>query len=353
MNDNFELEAEQVKAYFKTLKDQELIKHYKFREALHCNLSSSSEVRNFIKDNKPITMSVHDGQIYYKLSTGMEKDELFTIDTEKSFSESNTWLFTKILNIELVFPNISEAPISNEMAAFFICLVIASVLQDQFEDEFLELVDAYDFKHWKPSSPVSMNFMELAKEWIQMGSELVKMIAASAKFSIAKNSQKKELPSQLDLDSDLDSRYKNLLREIRNTRFNYDDVKLSPENRMKMNKLEIKTLIAKRDEEVKRLITKDDDLHKIWRLLNLNSNVINPSIKRGFIRQSRKYSITLFSELNGGPPDMANEDHLFKLKRLQNKLKKEAIRAAINKTFQEELNKYKSDPDRYVAPNFV
>jgi len=147
-NIDITLTADQVKSYLVTLKDSDLSSHYIYKELITCTSKDATEVKNFIKNNKPIVMTIKDGELYYKLADGMEKDELFTVDTENSFSESNKWLYDKIINVELIYPNISSSNISSEMVSFFICLLIAAVLGDEFEDEFIEVVDTYDFKNW-------------------------------------------------------------------------------------------------------------------------------------------------------------------------------------------------------------
>lgn len=67
----------------------------------------------------------------------MEKHELFTLDTEDTFSASNVWLYDKIINVELIYPNISEARISTEMISFYICLIISYVLQGSLFINFI------------------------------------------------------------------------------------------------------------------------------------------------------------------------------------------------------------------------
>jgi hypothetical protein len=94
-------------------------------------------------------------------------------------------------------------------------------------------------------------------------------------------------------------------------------------------------------------------VHKLWRLLHLNSNVIDPSIKRKFIRIAKKECKIVFTDILGRTPDLENNGDLFKLKRLQDKLKKEAIRACLNKIFSVELVKYKNNAENYCPPNFV
>jgi len=98
------LTADQVKSYLVTLKDSDLSSHYVYKEIITCAFTDATEVKDFIKYNKPIVMTIKDGELYYKLAEGMEKDELFTVNTENSFSESNKWLYDKIINVELIYP---------------------------------------------------------------------------------------------------------------------------------------------------------------------------------------------------------------------------------------------------------
>lgn len=190
-NEEIKLTEEQIKRFLETLKDSDLSKHYTYKEAIDCTITDAMKVRRFIASNKPITMSIKDGELYYKLSEGMEKDELFTVNTETSFSSSSKWLYDKIINVELIFPNISSASVSSEMVSFFICLLVASVLGDEFEEEFLEVITTYDFSTWSKRSAGEYDFMTLSREWVQMGSETVKMIAAAGKYAVTRNQKKK------------------------------------------------------------------------------------------------------------------------------------------------------------------
>jgi hypothetical protein len=350
---NFELNEEKIKDFLKKQKDSNLHDHYSFKESIKCNLNSSTEVVDFIKKNNPITINIKNGELYYNVDSKMEKDELFTINTDATFSASNQWLYDKIIPVELIYPNISEARTSSEMVSFYICLIVSSVLGDEFKDELLEIVSQYDFKNWKKTSFSTLNFDELSREWIQMGSETVKMISSSAKYSISRNSRKKELPSLLDLPEEMDLKYNSLRRSISDIRYEYDRILLSPINRENLTKLQIKVLISERDLAVQKEITSDNKLHQIWRLTNLNSNIIEPTVLRSYIRSSKKESVSYFEDLNGRVADFSNDNDLITLKKIQNKLKKEAIRATLNKIFKEEILKFKDNPNGYIAPSFV
>jgi hypothetical protein len=353
LDGEYDLTPKIITGYLKKIEKQDLLSHYKFKGDIKCNITDGTKMSDFIKSNRPLEMEIKDGGLYYKTDSDEEKDELFTIDTESSFSGSNVWFYSRIINVENVYPNISEAKISSEMTAFFICLVISSALGGEFEIEFLETCNSYNFKTWTQPIKEELNFMELSREWIQMGSETVKMMAAAAKFAISRDSKKNDLKSQLDLDSGLASEYKELVRKINNFRYDHETNVLSAENVAKMTRLDIKVKIRERDIAIQSLITSNTNVYKLWRLLHLNSDVIDPSIKRKFIRLSKKECQTVFFDIIGRKPDFEDNSDLFKLKRVQDKLKKEAIRACLNKIFSIELLKYKSDPENYIPPNFV
>lgn len=352
-DDSITLNAQQVKQFLKNLKEEDLIKHYQFKEVIKCELTSKDDVLKFIKENHPLTMSVQNGDLYYNVTEGVQPDELFDIDTSSSFSASNVWLYPRIINIELVCPNISSAKISNEMVGLYTCLVVSSVLGGEFEEEFVANLETYDFKNWKQTDDDFLNFSKLSQEWVQMGSDTVKMIVASANFSISKNSKKKELPAQLSLPPDVASRFKQLQVQVSNIRYEFDEVKLSPSKRENLSKLEIKCLIAERDQAVEAAITSSSELHKIWKILSLNSNVIEPNMKRSFIRSSRKEAPNVFKSLYGREVDKELDDDLLILKKIQNKLKKEAIRACLNKRFSLEIEKFLENRETYIPPSFV
>jgi hypothetical protein len=348
-----ELDEQKIKRFLEMQKETNLADHYSFKNSIVCNFDSANEVVAFIKSNNPINIEIKDGELYYTLDNKMDKDELFTVKTESSFSHSNVWLYDKIIQVELVYPNISEAAASSEMVSFYICLIVASVLRSEFLIEFLEIIKSYNFKKWVQDDEFSLNFNELSREWIQIGSETVKMITAAAKYAISRNEKKKELPSVLDLPEDMVSAYNSLRRTISDVRYEFDRIKLSSSNREKMTSLEIKVLISERDIKIQELITTDRKLHEVWRLTNLNSNVIEPGVLRGYTLSSRKESLSFFKELYGRSPDLSSNEDLINLKKFQNKLKREAIRATLNKIFKHEVIKFKNNQEGYIAPPFV
>jgi hypothetical protein len=61
---------------------------------------------------------------------------VFTVDIEKSFAKSDSWLYDKLITVPEVFPSLMEGRISNEMSSFYTGLVISSIFGDAFEDEF-------------------------------------------------------------------------------------------------------------------------------------------------------------------------------------------------------------------------
>lgn len=191
-NDDLQLTPAQVKEYLTKLgTEEDLTEHYSYKEVLNCTLNDASAVRTFISKNKPITIKIKDGELYYKLADGMDKDELFTVDTENSFSTSNKWLYNKIIDVELIFPNISSSKISNEMVSLYICILVATILGGEFETEFMEVIETYNFSKWEKGSKYDYDFMTLARDWVQMGSETVKMIAAAGKYAVTRNQKKK------------------------------------------------------------------------------------------------------------------------------------------------------------------
>jgi hypothetical protein len=349
----FELDEQKIKLFLEKQKVSNLAEHYSFQNSIVCNFDSPNEVAAFIKSNNPINIEIKDGELYYTLDNKMEKDELFTVNTDSSFSCSNTWLYDKIIQVELVYPNISESAASSEMVSFYICLIVASVLRSEFLIEFLDVIKSYDFKKWKQDDDFSLNFNELSREWIQIGSETVKMITAAAKYSLSRNEKKKELPSVLDLPLDMVSDYNSLRRNISDIRYEFDRIKLSSSNREKMTSLQIKILISERDMKIQELITSDKKLHEVWRLTNLNSNVIEPGVLRGYILSARKESLFFFEQLYGRKPDLTNNEDLINLKKYQDRLKREAVRATLNKIFKLEVIKFKNNQEGYIAPPFV
>lgn len=352
-DDMININKASVLKYLNKLKDKELASHYTFNEELSFNFSSGASISEFLKCNKPIKMSFKNNCLYYSIDGEDINEEVFDIDVENSFVESDKWLYDKIVRVEMIFPNVASSKISNEMSSLYICLVAASVFGNSFEDELNEVISTYDFKNWVQTDVDALNFSALSSEWIQLGSKSMKMVCAAAKYALVREKSKKQLPSLLDLPEEMALKLSNLNRKISDVRYLYDEVKLSPVERSNLSKLDVKILIGERDSEIQKLIESDKQIHQLWRLTNLNSNVIDPGSLRNYILVSRKESIQIFGEIYGRDVNRENINDKMLLKKLQNKLKKEAIRATLNKIFVEEVRVFKNDPTSYVAPNFV
>lgn len=348
-----QLDKESIKDYLGKFKDLDLKSHYDFNDFSECLIGDVSELKRLIADNKPIKFSINDAnELYYKLSDE-KQEQVFDIDVEKSFSKSDVWLYDKLISVSKIFPNVASSKISDEMSSFYVCIVAASVFEGEFEEELLEVASEYDFTNWKQGNDTSLTFFDLCNEWIQLGSKYVKMVAAAAKFSIMRERRKKPIPSALQLPEDLDLELNKTIRDVEAIRFEYDYIKLSDYNKAQLTKLEIKTLIAKRDKEIEDRLTNNMIVYQVWRLLNLNSNNIPPNTLLKFNRMSRKEAGSVFMNIYNVKSLPTDQDGKIALKKVQMQLKKVSIRAYLNKLFSAEVEKLKSNPEKYVAPAFV
>lgn len=219
--------------------------------------------------------------LYYKCSDDDEAN-VFTVDIEKSFAKSDSWLYDKLIPIPKVFPSIMEGRISGEMTSFYICLTISSVFGGVFEEELHEIVNNYNFSNWCPNDDESITFSDLVTSWIQLGSKYIKMVASAAKYALVRERQKKHVPSALQLPQDVVLELNKTIRDVDAIRHEYDQVLLDSSIHSKMSKLEIKVFIADRDKKIQSRITSDSKIYQIWRLMNLNSNVIPPDVSLKF-----------------------------------------------------------------------
>jgi hypothetical protein len=339
--------------YLKKTKSEDLEKHYKFEETIKLAFTDKLSLSKFLASNKPIELKLEDDQIYFKPNVEGENFEIFTIDTKESFSESDKWFYNKIIPVPSVFSNAASSDISNEMSSFYICLIISSVFSGVFEEEFLEVIDTYDFNDWTQKNITALNFDVLYSEWIQIGSKTIKMIAAAAKYSLTRESQKKLAPSALGLSEAQVLALSNLNNQVSNIRHQYDEIRLAPAERSKMSKLDIKIIIKERETAIETARKADQKIYQIWRLNNLNSNHLDPNLLRDFTITARKLAPSVFVQTIGRNFDDNSKTDLIILKKINDKLKKEAVRASLNKLFASEGKKFSNDPKNYVAPNFV
>jgi hypothetical protein len=143
------------------------------------------------------------------------------------------------------------------------------------------------------------------------------------------------------------------INEVAQIRWDYENVKLAPENRKKLSKLEIKLIIKEKDDAITKRLTKDSTIYQIWRLMHLNSNMIPPHVLLKFNRESRSKTLELYYEITGDDKIPTDTDSKIKLKKVEEKFKKEVRRAYLNKMLSIEVEKYVVNPQSYVAPSFV
>jgi hypothetical protein len=342
-----------IRANLSKFSDLGLDKHYDFEVDPECTVKNYEEFSAFVKANEPLVFTIsEDNTLYYKID-GEDAEIVFDIDVTSSFSKSDQWLSDKLIKVNELFPTISSISISEEQTSCYVCLCIASVFKDVFIEEILEVADSYDFTKWRPKDDDGISFLDLSINWIQIGSKYVKMVAAAAKYTLLREKQKKTVPSALQLPEGVVSKLNKVLRDIDTVRYEYDNIKLSPQVRSQLSKLDIKVIIRERDNKIEGLLKEDSSIYQIYRLMNLNSNVIPPTILLRIYREARKSALSFFCDMNPGTDKpKAYEDRL-ELKKVEDKFKRTVRRAYLNKLFVRESEKFRQDPASYVAPNFV
>lgn len=330
-----------------------LSSHYDFEETTTCSLVDSKKIADFMATNKPLLFRVSDDNVLYFKTSSDDEEQLFDIDVTKSFVKTDIWLYDKLIKVVDIFPNASSSNISDEMTGFYVCLVIASVFGDEFEVEFIEVVNGYSFAKWEKSDDSDFNFSSLATSWIQIGSRFIKMVAAAAKYALLREKRKKHVPSALQLPQETVLELNKCIRTVDAIRHDYDIIKLRPSEREKMTKLEIKVMIKERDDAIELALKNDNKIYQIWRLLNFNSNVIPPVTLLKINRQSKRDALGLFKSIRGEEENPKTREDKLELKKVENLLKKAVKRAFLNKLFDSESKKFIDNPDMYVAPDFV
>lgn len=123
------------------MKDDNLIDHYSFVEDVKCISSNFDELTAFFESNRPLKMSIRTNVLYYDYKADGLEEQVFEIDVEDSFVESDRFLYGKIITVEMIFPNVSSSSIST-----------------------------YYFESWKQNDEVNFCFTELTNEWVQIPS---------------------------------------------------------------------------------------------------------------------------------------------------------------------------------------
>lgn len=346
------LNSEDVIEHLKKLKDSEIYKHYSpDSDEVLCSFKNEKDVVDFLVACEPITIDFSSREVTYSLSKKGVENEIFDIDISKSFSISDTWLYDKLHPVNLVFPNAVDSELSSEQKNLYICLVISGVLGDIFEEEFLELVSNYDFQNWESKGESTLSFTALCKEWVQMDSIIVKMVASAARFALSREKAKKEIPTALGLSEAEASELRNLMKRIEDERYNYDNNILSDEKKKGMSKLDIKIKIREMNTKISDILKENPRLHELYKLTNLNSRNINPIVYRDSQLKSKKEAVRLFQKFSGR--EVRDDKDKLEVSKIAKTLMRESMRACVNKLFSEEAEIYRRSPDNYKAPDFV
>lgn len=347
------LDDDGIKGILAKFNDLNLEEHYDFKSGSYTSYDDREKIKNFLQNNKPIKFEINESNfVYYKLEKD-DESKIFDIDVEKSFVKSDLWLYDKIYPVTTVFPTIMDSEVSNEMTGFYTCLVIASVFGGAFEDELLEVADVYNFDLWCPNDESQCSMSDLVTSWIQLGSKYIKLVAAAAKYALVRERNKKTIPSALQLPMDTVLELNKTIREVEQVRYEFDNFKLSDEIRSKLSRLQIKMINAEKESKIQSIIERDPKILQIWRLTNLNSNVIPPNILLRINREAKRSALELFQNVENtkGIPDTRDERLL--VKQLESKYKKIVRRAYLNKLFSDESKKFILNPNVYIAPNFL
>lgn len=74
---------------------------------------------------------------------------------------------------------------SNEAQFAYCCLMVAIVVADDvFKEEFINVIDNYDFQRMDSKSDKSKNFKDLLREWQNLQSWTVNVIISAAKYKL-------------------------------------------------------------------------------------------------------------------------------------------------------------------------
>lgn len=345
--------SENVESVLEKFEELGLKKHYNFSESVESRVLNAEDASELLRITAPLVFNFREGNVLYYSLGGSTEEVIFDEDVSNSFSRSDVWLYDKLVPVASVFPNASSAEVSSEMTGFYTCLVIAVVFGDVFKEEFMEVSSSYDFKVWTRTDSFNKNFLELSTSWVQLGSKYIKMVAAAAKYALVREKQKKVVPSALQLPEEMVLKLNRTINEVAQIRWNYENIKLAPEVRKKLSKLEIKLIIKEKDDAVTKCLTKDSTIYQIWRLMHLNSNMIPPHVLLRFNRESRIKTLELYKKFTGSEKVPTDTETKIMLKKIEEKFKREVRRAYLNRMLSTEVEKYVVNPNSYVAPSFV
>lgn len=328
----------------------------KFEERLLEKLISSNYVEHVMMEDvlDPISKAILIEAISKPFKIEIEDEGLIFLNEAEeritcpnfgsSISADGQWLSEKLPFIPFDIEQAGNLRKAEEAESAYFCAMIVIVLKDSiFKDEFLDVVNNYDYQGMKPLGK-SSSFKQLLTEWQDLQSKIISVVISASKFKISSLKKDTEKFLRDGIPADLVIGLRDLDEKIRGINKEYSTTVLSPENVKLLTKIEILQYLQDKGKKIKKL-QENSKVDTLYSILHLSSEYINPIIKKRLKTLARVEVEKLYSE-NPNFEIIVGEKNF-----IVDSWKKRYINLSKVSVRRREVLKYLSDPNNYVLPS--
>lgn len=346
---DFDSYSDSAKELIKRLGDTVSEDYYSSVKEKNISIDGIEEIKELLANPKFVKYNEVEDKFYYIGEGGEEEKEILMENYFNTFDGSNRWMSSRLIPLNNVFPNSTVEHLSNEQEAFYCCLVLAAIMGKSFKDEFVELIDKYNFSKWEGEIDIfgdEEKFTNLYDRWFSTSSKKVKMIFSAAKYTlsvqknVASNIYASGVPREVAL------KLVKLRNEVTAIRLKYESGELSPISKEKLTKLEIKILYKEMEDKIDSTLRKDQKLFQLYKLFKIGGSEI-PADAVNRMRRASRTQVKLDLQ-NGKFVDGIDGADLKEASEIYFKNLKKAYIAQFK---ADELIKYEKEGENYTAPD--
>lgn len=275
MYTNEELEYK-VQQFLKIVaKDYNLSKLYTFKINIDSKLDSNLLTK---LTTEPFIIKYDDssGKLFYIDEKG---DYHYCPEIHEGVSSSRDWISDSLPMIPFDINQGGNLRKSIEAENMYRCTLIAGIIKGSFLLQFNKCCEGYDFRDMRAKDLYGLNFTQLLTKWQDLQNFTIRIIVSGANYKISaeKNLEVGFLIGSLNKDETLGvisirDRVKSIIR-------GYMLGPLSPNNVIKMTKIERLIKIQEKDDRVLSEINSSTNYSELYKICSINSDYLSADVK--------------------------------------------------------------------------
>jgi uncharacterized protein YnzC (UPF0291/DUF896 family) len=275
-----------------------------------------------------------------------------------SIKADSDWLSSKLPSVEFDVDQEGDVKKAEEAQSLYLCLCVAIVMGEMFQEELLDLIPGYDFREMKPLTKtnslgetvnVNLSYKELLKSWTDLQSHTISCAISAGKGKISE--LKKDADRFLNdcIEDHMSIALKTLEYEVASINAQYANGPLARDKVQKMKRIELLRLISEKDDEILSAVN-SSDVSGLWQAKNLSTEFINPLVKKRIQKLAEDkvdefLKSDSYSDVKNSFPFTDKE-----IDTLKKQYRRRYLKSARLSVRKESVLKYIADPEGWVKP---